>query len=126
MAASVFELGRGATQQRVPFGAGYGYQLGHGSHLDVRLDVGDRHDVEQEFLLASQCRLVRARVVVETVDDGSGVEWTFSAALNGTVHYTRTFVGARSLVLDDVAIRMTDADAPPTTNTIRYRLERSA
>jgi hypothetical protein len=124
-----FEVARGSYQQRIAAShdgdGAFVYELGHAGHLDVSLEVGDRHDISQDFVVSSQAALVRLRVRIAAADDASS--WTFSVWLNGDVHYQRTLaIAERELELNDVAVRLADADAAPTLNTITIRLELAA
>lgn len=120
-----FEAHRGALQQRVrsalAFEGSYAYELGHGAHLDVNLDAGDRHDVTQTFEVSAQSALARARVRIRAAPESTS--WMFEVLLNGVVHYARSIaVASRLVVLTDVAVRLAGAVAPPGTNTITFRL----
>lgn len=125
--ATPFAVHAGALQQRMATAfddeTGFAYELGHAGHLDVRLAIGDRHDLFQSFTIAAGAALIRMRVRI--VAPPIAVSWEFSAHLNGVQHYARSFNTARQvLVLNDVAVRLHTANASPTPNTLMLRLRR--
>jgi hypothetical protein len=127
--ASPFEVYAGSHQQRVPTpfpaGTGWAFELGHASHLQIRIDpnAADSHELSQTFTLSAGASVIRLRVRIATPP--VSVAWRFGVYLNGDAHYTRDFeIANRVVVLDDVTVRLAGANAPPATNVLALRLER--
>lgn len=125
--ATPFEVHGGSYQQRIPTDHAaegtYGYELGHNQHLDVRLAVGDRHDLSQTFTISNQARFVKLRAYIAAPPIlPVGGTWIFEALLNGVVHYSRR-LAARTRVLDLSDIRLRLLGAPGSSIvTLRLRL----
>lgn len=121
-----FELDRGTHQQRIVTAhaaeGAAAYELGHASHLDVNLAVGDRHEISQTFTVSPQAQLVRARVRIKG-PPGPVAQWVFEARLNGVVHYSRRLAAADRIVqVMTLGVRLADANVAPATNVIAFRL----
>lgn len=126
--ATPFEVHRGTLQQRVATAnAAVGthvYELGHAGHLDVNLDVGDRHEISQTFDFAPQAVLLRSVIrIVAPPELPEGMTWELQVLLNGSEHYRRSIdVANRVLVLWDVAVRLESEDDEDNVVTFRLRL----
>lgn len=126
--ATPFQAYRGEHQQRIATehasAGAFAYEMGHAAHLDVNLNVGDRHDVAQTFQLPAEAALIRPRVRIATPATlPSGMQWEFQVLLNGTQHYRRRLTTAsRLVVLTDIAVRLAAAVIPPASNTLTFRL----
>lgn len=122
-ALSPFFRDIGTAQGRILVGGVWVYELGHATREDGFFNVGDYHEVSQVIGTPdAQAGLVRVDVDVVLPDAlPSGLEWEFTARLNGTVVYTRRLrAEPRTLTLVDVAVSLA-ASSPP--DTVAYRLE---
>ena len=124
---NVFDKDLGVHQGRIPAAGatGFVYELGHALLADVNVDAGDLHEISQSFVITPGSRLLTAQVRIVTPQElPIGQVWTFSVWLNGKRMFARVLRQAkRVLSLDDMRISLRDANAPPATNQILFRLE---
>lgn len=130
--SSPFTNAIGVSQGRIatsdaPDGS-YVFELGHQAFGDVRLAVGDRHEVYQSLVRSPESYFFTCRVRVRTPDDWVGTErYQLTMRLNGTPFYTRTIKRTdRDIDIQDIGVSLVGAIPPPMTNSIAVRLERTA
>ena len=125
----LFTQDLGLHQGRIPAPPGeqgYVYELGHSLLARAELAIGDRHQVSQQFVIAPGMRVLRARVRLRVPAElpQAPTVWAVSVSLNGERMVSRELRPAkRPLVLEDLVINLTGANAAPAPNTIAFRLE---
>lgn len=126
---NVFNREFGTLQGRIPKAdapdGSFVYEIGHASMRDALVNPGDYHEVTQTFLKSSGSLFILATIVIRVPPVlPIASTWTLSAALNSVVLISRRLrLSKRAITLDDWKISLADANAAPTTNTLKFRLE---
>lgn len=126
--ASPFQVDRGDAQARIASTAiagSYAFELGHASRITEYMEEGNYIELSQaaEFDFGQQ-KLVRLSVKLTAPELAvANRAWQFTAMLGAVTFYTRTIASdGREIVLDDIAVSLADAPAPPTTVAVKFRL----
>ena len=127
--ASPFQVDRGDAQARVASTAlagSYAFQLGHTSQITEYFEVGNYIELSQAMAFDFDYqKLVRIAVTLVSPSTATtGVRWRFTATLGAVTFYTRYIpADGRTLTLEDIALSLAAAPAPPTTVTVLFRLQ---
>lgn len=101
------------------------YELGHALLRDCIVNIGDYHEVSQEFMKHIDSKFIKPNVTIVTPPVlPIGTLWMVSAKLNGDLMTSRVLrPSKRTIVLEDWRISLANALPPPGKNTITFRLE---
>lgn len=100
------------------------YELGHAGREGGLLEVGDKHEISQDFVASANAAFVAFGLRLRTPETTeAGYGWRFSALLNGTTMYQRDILPSDVVIELEVQVSLADANAAPTTNTLLLRLE---
>jgi hypothetical protein len=130
--AGAFSIDLGTSQGRITSSyaaeGSYVYELGHANKIAERVNLGDYHEIKQDIVFDTQAAFLRVQVRISPPATLlSGYHWKLTAYLNGVARSVRTISGGeRTLTLTDLAIPLALANAAPTSNEIKFRLELTA
>lgn len=126
---SPFSLDIGTAQGRIASDyaadGSYTYELGHALNQEMRMGLGDYHQIKQDIVLDPEAKFIRVNVrIVPPSSLLSGYAWKLTLSLNGTARAIRTIEASNiTRTLTDMAIPLALANTPPSTNEIKIKLE---
>ena len=127
--ASPWEKDLGTHQGRIQSDAApegsYVFELGHAQREAANLAIGDYREVKQTITIDPGAAVARVAVrIVRPPALPAGYGWLLTARLNGAVKASRPIrVGGGALEIEDFAIPLANANGPPSTDEIAFRLE---